>query len=186
MAFIDVFAIFVLSFVLLTTIALVVAIRILTGISRTQVKVILTRRPFRLLDGSGWFFIRFGRWPRSGPIQLAAFRGRMRHLSWRVLPRPALQDAIHMRRPRNDRFLFNIYLARLFVPCEDKIHRAEFVWKISPMILVFALKIALFIPMGWGAPSEGRCQWSASQCRSCRMSQEKSSTYRSRQTRRSR
>jgi multidrug resistance efflux pump len=50
-------------------------------------------------------------------------------------------------------FLLNIYLALLFVLVKTKIVPFNMFWKVSPVIVLLALLIGLFIPMGWGAPS---------------------------------
>lgn len=50
-------------------------------------------------------------------------------------------------------FLLLAYLAALFVLVHFKIVPLNLFWKLSPLIWLLILNIALFIPMGWGAPS---------------------------------
>lgn len=50
-------------------------------------------------------------------------------------------------------FLFNIYLLILFLLVYFKIVPFNLFWKISPVLVLGALLVGLFIPMGWGAPS---------------------------------
>ncbi|WP_295559518.1 efflux RND transporter periplasmic adaptor subunit [uncultured Hyphomicrobium sp.] len=50
-------------------------------------------------------------------------------------------------------FLLLVYLAALFLLIRFKLVPANLFWKTSPLIWLLILNIALFIPMGWGAPS---------------------------------
>lgn len=50
-------------------------------------------------------------------------------------------------------FLFNGYLFLLFLLVWFKVVPFNFFWKISPVLVMLALLVGLFIPMGWGAPS---------------------------------
>lgn len=50
-------------------------------------------------------------------------------------------------------FLFNAYLFLLFLLVWFKVVPFNLFWKISPILVLLALLIGLFIPMGWGAPS---------------------------------
>lgn len=50
-------------------------------------------------------------------------------------------------------FLFNGYLLLLFVLVWLKVVPFNLFWKISPVLVLLALLVGLFIPMGWGAPS---------------------------------
>lgn len=50
-------------------------------------------------------------------------------------------------------FLFNVYLLILFLLVWFKVIPFNLFWKISPLIVLLALTVGLFIPMGWGAPS---------------------------------
>jgi len=49
--------------------------------------------------------------------------------------------------------IFNVYLVLLFLLVKLKIVPFNLFWKISPAIVLVALLLGLFIPMGWGAPS---------------------------------
>jgi multidrug efflux pump subunit AcrA (membrane-fusion protein) len=49
--------------------------------------------------------------------------------------------------------LFNVYLLILFLLVWFKVIPFNLFWKISPLIVLVALTVGLFIPMGWGAPS---------------------------------
>ena len=48
--------------------------------------------------------------------------------------------------------LLNVYLVILFILVKTKIVPFNLFWKISPVIVLLALLIGLFIPMNWGAP----------------------------------
>lgn len=50
-------------------------------------------------------------------------------------------------------FLLLVYLAALFVLIRFELVPFNLFWKISPLTWLLILNIALFIPMGWGAPS---------------------------------
>jgi RND family efflux transporter MFP subunit len=50
-------------------------------------------------------------------------------------------------------FLLLVYLAGLFLLVHFKLIPFNLFWKLSPLIWLLILNIALFIPMGWGAPS---------------------------------
>lgn len=50
-------------------------------------------------------------------------------------------------------FLLLVYLAVLFLLVRLKLIPLNLFWKASPLIWLLILNIALFIPMGWGAPS---------------------------------
>lgn len=50
-------------------------------------------------------------------------------------------------------FLLLAYLAALFVLVRFEVVPFNLFWKISPLLWLLLLNIALFIPMGWGAPS---------------------------------
>lgn len=50
-------------------------------------------------------------------------------------------------------FFTCIYVAILFTLEKFKIIRFNLFWKISPAIVFLLLNVALFIPMGWGAPA---------------------------------
>jgi multidrug resistance efflux pump len=50
-------------------------------------------------------------------------------------------------------FLLLVYLAVLVLLVRLKVVPLNLFWKISPLIWLLILNIALFIPMGWGAPS---------------------------------
>lgn len=50
-------------------------------------------------------------------------------------------------------FLFNGYLFLLFLLVWFKVVPFNLFWKISPVLVMLALLVGLFIPMGWGAPS---------------------------------
>ena len=50
-------------------------------------------------------------------------------------------------------FLLNAYIALLALLVWLKIVPFNFFWKISPLLVLVALLVGLFIPMGWGAPS---------------------------------
>ena len=49
-------------------------------------------------------------------------------------------------------FLFNVYLAILFLLVKLRIVTFNLFWKISPAIVFLLLLVGLFIPMNWGAP----------------------------------
>lgn len=49
-------------------------------------------------------------------------------------------------------FLFNVYLALLFILVKLRIVPFNLFWKISPAIVLLLLLVGLFIPMNWGAP----------------------------------
>lgn len=50
-------------------------------------------------------------------------------------------------------FLLLVYLAVLFLLIRFRLVTANLFWKTSPLIWLLILNVALFIPMGWGAPS---------------------------------
>src|SRR5271154_5444070 len=50
-------------------------------------------------------------------------------------------------------FLLNVYLVILFLLVRLRVVRFNLFWKCSPFIVLLALLVGLFIPMGWGAPS---------------------------------
>lgn len=50
-------------------------------------------------------------------------------------------------------FLFNVYLAILYLLVRFKIVPFNLFWKLSPVVVLALLMIGLFIPMEWGAPS---------------------------------
>lgn len=50
-------------------------------------------------------------------------------------------------------FLFNAYLAILYLLVRFKVVPFNLFWKISPILVLALLMIGLFIPMEWGAPS---------------------------------
>lgn len=50
-------------------------------------------------------------------------------------------------------FLFNGYLFLLFLLVWFKVVPFNLFWKISPVLVMLALLVGLFIPMSWGAPS---------------------------------
>lgn len=50
-------------------------------------------------------------------------------------------------------FLLNAYLLLLFILVWFKVVPFNLFWKISPVLVMLALLVGLFIPMGWGAPS---------------------------------
>lgn len=49
-------------------------------------------------------------------------------------------------------FLFNVYLAILFLLVKLRIVTFNLFWKVSPAIVFLLLLVGLFIPMNWGAP----------------------------------
>lgn len=49
--------------------------------------------------------------------------------------------------------LLNVYLVILFLLVRLNVVRFNLFWKVSPVIVLFALFVGLFIPMGWGAPT---------------------------------
>jgi len=64
--------------------------------------------------------------------------------------------------------LLNVYLVLLFILVKLKIVPFNLFWKISPVIVLLLLLVGLFIPMGWGAPTDRR--WSfVNPWRSCLM-----------------
>lgn len=48
--------------------------------------------------------------------------------------------------------LFNVYLVLLFAMVKLGIVRFTLFWKVSPVLVLVLLEVALFIPMRWGAP----------------------------------
>ncbi len=50
-------------------------------------------------------------------------------------------------------FLLNVYLVLLLILVKLRIVPFNLFWKVSPVIVLLALLVGLFIPMGWGAPS---------------------------------
>src|SRR5262245_63799242 len=48
--------------------------------------------------------------------------------------------------------IMSVYLALLFAAVWIGVIRFNTFWKVSPLILLLFLNLALFIPMGWGAP----------------------------------